>query len=95
MMRPIERTILQSIGNVLFDSGLEIYNILISPSRVFEVADIEAELINHRLHARNPKFHICRAEVHLIVAGVFGGKEIRNGQMPNANASHGHFISIE
>ena len=67
---PIERAILQSGGNVFFDSRLEIRNILISEPRIFTIADIEAEMINHRLHARNSKFHIRGAAVDLIVAGA-------------------------
>jgi hypothetical protein len=49
MVRPIERTILQSIGNVLLDSGLEIFNLCIGNPGIFKLADIETELANHCL----------------------------------------------
>ena len=38
---------------MLFDSGLEILNFGISEPGICELADIEAELFNHRLEAGN------------------------------------------
>ena len=77
MIRPIERTILQCIGNVLFDSGWEIIDVRIRKPRIFELADIETELFDHRLEASNPQLQVRVVEVHLIGA-VVADKEIRN-----------------
>ena len=77
MIRPIERTILQSVGNVLFDSGWEIIDVRISKPGIFELADIETELFDHRLEASNSQLHVRILEVDLIDA-VIAEKEIRN-----------------
>ena len=70
MIGPIKGTILQTVGNVLRDSGWEILDVLISESGIFEPADIETELLNHRLEAGNSQLHVCILEVDLIVEGT-------------------------
>jgi len=77
MIRPIEGTILQSVGNVLIDSRWEIMDIRISKPGIFELADIETELFDHRLEASNSHLHVRVLEVDLIGA-VIADKEIRN-----------------
>ena len=49
MVRPIERTVLQSVGNISLDPGLEIFNLCIGPPGIFKIADIETELADHRI----------------------------------------------
>ena len=79
MVRPIETTILQWARNALFDSRREIFDSGISEPRVFESADVETELLNHRLEASNAKLYICFLEVDSIVAGTFiADEEIGN-----------------
>ena len=77
MIGPIERTILQSVGNVLFDSGWEIIDVRIRKPRIFELAYIETELFYHRLEASNSQLLVRVVEVYLIGA-VVADKEIRN-----------------
>ena len=79
MVRPVKRTILQRVGNVLFDSGWEIFNVCVSEPGIFELADVETELFNHRLKASNAQMHVCVSEVDLIIVViVFADKEIRD-----------------
>ena len=73
----MQRTILQGVGDVLFDSGWEILHILISDPGIFELADIETELFDHRLEASNSQLQVCVFEVYL-VGTVIADKEIGN-----------------
>ena len=75
MIGPIERTILQCVGNVLFDTGWEITDVSIRKPRIFELADIETEPFDHRLEASNSQLQVRVVEVHLIGA-VVADKEI-------------------
>ena len=77
MIRPIERTILQCIRNVLFDSGWEVTDVHIRKPRIFKLADIETELFDHHLEAGSSQMYVCITEVDLIGA-VVADKEIRN-----------------
>jgi len=56
----IERTILQSLGNVLLDEGWETFNLCISEPGIFKLADIETELF----YQRQGKQYLA-ARVHL------------------------------
>jgi hypothetical protein len=79
MVGPIVRTILQSVGNVLFDPGWEVLDVCISEPGIFEVADIETELLNHRLQAGNPQLHVRVSEADSVVAvTVVADKKIGN-----------------
>ena len=62
---------------MLFDSGWEILDVCIGKPGIFELADIETELFNHRLEASNSKLHVRVLEVDLI-GTVIADKEIRN-----------------
>jgi len=77
VIRPIEGTILQSVGNVVSDSRWEIMDVRISKPGVFKLADIETELFGHRLEASNSQLHVRVLDVDLIGA-VIADKEIRN-----------------
>jgi len=77
MVRPMERTILQGVRNVLLHSGWEIFDVCISDPGIFELANIETELRKHRLKASNPQLHVRVAGVHLILAAI-ADKEIVN-----------------
>ena len=68
-------------------------NVGIGEPGVFELADIKAELLNHRLEAGNPQLCMRVLEVDFIVA-VIVGKEIGNRQMSETNPSIGPFVSI-
>ena len=77
MIRPVKRTILQTVGNVSCDSGWEIFDFHISESGIFKPADVEAELENHRLEASNSQLHISVPGIDSIFAGtVIADKEI-------------------
>ena len=78
---------------MLFDSQWEVMNVRIGKSGVFELADIETELFDHRLEARNSQLHICGFEANLIDT-VIADEEIRNGQMTDMNPSIGRFVLI-
>jgi len=79
MIRPIQRTILQSVGNILFDSQGEIFDIRISKSGIFELANIETELLSHRLQTGHCQLRVCVSEVDLIVGRtVIAEKKIGN-----------------
>jgi hypothetical protein len=54
MIGPIETAVLQSVGDVLFNSRFEIFDVCISEPGIFELADIETQLSDHRLEARIP-----------------------------------------
>ena len=71
----METTILQSVGNVLFDSGWEVFDVCISNPGIFELADIKTELFYHRLEACNPQQHTRTFKVDLIDT-VIADKEI-------------------
>ena len=73
----MKRTVLQSIRDVLLDSGWEIFDICIRNPGIFKPADIETELFHHRLEAGNPQLHVRVFKVDLIDA-VIADKEIRN-----------------
>ena len=94
MVRPMQTTVLQGVRNVLFNSRWEIFNVFIGEPGIFELADVEAELRNHRLEASDPQLQVRVWDVHLIVAAI-ADKEIVNRHMPNTNPSIGRFISIE
>ena len=94
MVRPMETTILQGVRNILLHSGWEIFNVCIGEPGIFEAADVETEVRNHRFETSNPQLYVRVSEVHLIVT-VITGKEIVNRQMPGTNPSIGPFISIE
>ncbi len=68
---------MQSVGNVLFDSGWEILNIRIRQPRIFKSTDIETELFNHRIHASDAQLYVHVLGIHLMGA-VIAGKEIGN-----------------
>jgi len=51
MIGPIERTVLQRACDVLFDSGLKIFNVSVSETGILELADIETELLQHHREA--------------------------------------------
>ena len=93
MIRPMKGTILQSIGNILFDSGWKILNVRIGEPGIFESTDIETELFNHRLHASNPQMRVYVLGDHLIVAALTK-KEIGNRQMADTDPSIDRVISI-
>ena len=61
---------MQRIWNVLFDSGLKILNFGISEPGIFEFADIETELFNHRIEAGNTLLRVCLSQCDLIVAEI-------------------------
>jgi len=94
MIRPIERTILQSFGDVLFDSGWQILNGCIRKPRVAELADIEPELANHRLEGGNSQLPICVSEVDLVFAAI-ADKEIGDRRMSDTNCFIDPLVSIE
>ena len=77
MIHPIEATILQGIGNILFDSGREILNVCISESGIFKFADVETELFNHRSEASDSQLHVRAFEVDSIVA-LIADKKVGN-----------------
>ena len=93
MVRPMERTILQGVGNVLFNSGWEIFDSCISELGIFELADVETELCDHCIKAGNAQLHVRVSDVHMIVAAT-ADKEIVNRQMPRTNPSIGRLVSI-
>ena len=93
MVQPMEATILQGVGNILFHSGWEISNLRIGELGIVELADVETKLCSHRAETSNPQLHVCVSDVHLIVAAI-ADKEIVNRQVPDANPSIGRFISI-
>ena len=77
MIRPIEGTILQRVGNVFRDSGLEIFDVRIGEPGIFEPADIETELAVHYIKTSNSWLYICALRVDSIVARtVIADKEI-------------------
>jgi len=77
MVRPMERTILQGVRNVLFHSGWEIFDVCISDPGIFELANVETELRKHRLEASNSQLHVCVSDIHSILATI-ADKEIVN-----------------
>ena len=77
MARPVEAAILQGVGNVLFHSGWEIFNICVGEPGIFEIADIETELFYHRLEADDTLLCVRLAQVDLILAAITE-KEIGN-----------------
>ena len=89
----MERTILQSVGNILFDPRWKVFNVCISNPGILELADIETKLFNHRLEASNSQLRVRVLKINLIVA-VIADKEIGNGQMSDANPCVGSFVSI-
>ena len=66
----METTILQGVRNVLFHSRWEIFNVCISKSGIFEIADVETKLRSHHLEASDPQLHVRVSEVHLMVAAI-------------------------
>ena len=79
VIRPVKRTVLQRVGDILCDSEREVFNVRINKPGVFEPANIELELGNHRLEASNCQLHIRVLGVDSIVAGtVIADKEIGN-----------------
>ena len=89
----METTILQGVRNVLFHSGWEIFNVCISETGIFELADVETEVGSHRLDTCNPQLQVSVSDVHLVAAAITE-KEIGNRQMPDTNPSIGRFISV-
>ena len=77
MVRPMETTILQGVGNVLLNSGWEIFNVCISKPGIFELADVETKLRNHCLEASNHQLLVCLSNFHLIAA-MIADKEVVN-----------------
>ena len=73
---------MQRIGNVLFDPGLEVFNLSISEPGIFELADIEAKLVYHCLDASDAQLNVRVLEIDSIVTEITD-KEIGNGQMPD------------
>jgi len=92
MVRPIERAILQSFGNVLFDSGWQILKGCISKPRISELADIEGKL-DRRLEGGNTQLPICVSEVDLVFAAI-ADKEIGDRCMSDTNSFIGPLISL-
>jgi hypothetical protein len=76
MVRPMERTILQGVGNILFNAGWEIFNVFIGEPGILELANVETELRNHRVEASNAQLHIRILEVHLVVAAMVDKKGV-------------------
>ncbi len=70
VIRLVKRTVLQTVGNVPCDSGWEVFDVHISEPGIFELANIETELANHRLEASNSKLHIRVQGVDSIIAGT-------------------------
>ena len=70
VIRPVKRTILQTVGDVLCDSGREIFDFRISDPGILEPADIETEFGNHRLEASNSQVYIRVAAVDSILGGT-------------------------
>ena len=62
---------------MLFDSGWEVIDFRICKPGVFELANIEMELCNHRLDAGNSQLLVHIIKVDLIGA-VIADKEIQN-----------------
>ena len=77
MVRPVQRTILQGAGDILVDSGLEIVDVCISEPGIFEFADIETKLLDHRIEAGNSQLRVCASGVNLM-ATMITEKEIGN-----------------
>ena len=77
MVRPVETAILQGVGNVLFHSGWEVYNVCIGEPGIFEIADIETEPFYHRLEAGDTLLCARLSQVDLILAAITE-KEIGN-----------------
>src|SRR5882757_4669610 len=94
MVRPMQTAILQGVRNVFVNSGREIFYVCISEPGIFELADVETELRNHRLETSNSKLFVRASYVHLVIAEI-ADKEIVHRQMPDTNPSIGRFISIE
>ena len=90
----MQAAILQGVRDVLFNSRWEVLDVSISEPGIFELADVEAEMRNHRLDASDPEVHIRVSDVHLIVAAI-ADKEIVNRQVTDTNPSIGRFISVE
>ena len=65
---------MQSLGNVLFDSGWEIVNVHIREPGIFEFTDIETELFDHCLDAGNAQLHIRVLGIDLVGAVITGEK---------------------
>ena len=89
----METTILQGVRNVRFHSPWEIFDVCIREPGIFELADVETELCDHRLEASNSQLHFHITGVHSAVAAIVD-KEIVNRQMPDTNPSIGRLISI-
>ena len=68
------------VGNVLFDAGWEIAGGFNSEPRIFELANVETQLRDHRVETGNPELHVGVLHVHLIISAI-ADKEIENRQM--------------
>ena len=55
---------------MLFDSGLKIFDFGITEPGIYELADIETELFNHRLEASDTLLRMRLSKLDLIVAMV-------------------------
>jgi len=73
--------------------GWEIFNVCVSKSGIFEIADVETKLHSHHLEAGDTQLQVRISEVHLIVAAI-ADKEIVNQQMLDMNPSISRLISI-
>ena len=94
MVCPIAATIPQSVGNVLFGPGFKIFNVCIGEPRIFELADIETELVDHCFETSNSKVNMRVLEPNLVVT-VLADEEFRNRQMSDSNPSMILYIAIQ
>jgi len=79
------------VGEVLFHSGWEIFDICISKQGIFKLADIETELFNQRLQASNAQLRMCALEIELTVTAVVDEKT-RDRKMLDTNLRIGPFV---
>jgi len=79
MIRPILSTVPQRVGNVLSASGVKTSIICIRKPGIFKLANVEMELGNHCLEARNAEMRVRLCKVDLVaVVTVIADKEIEN-----------------
>jgi len=58
---------------------LEIFNISIGEPRIFELADVETELVKHYCEASNAQLDVCISWVDMVITGTFiADEEIGN-----------------
>ena len=82
----MERTILQGVGDVLFNSRWEIFDVCIGEPGIFELTDIETESRNHRLEASEAHLHVRPSDAYLVVAAI-ADKEVINRGLDSTTTS--------